>query len=82
MTPVCSCGDGRGKVYHGGRMIPEGANIYTWWSFTSGVKLANIGLVKKHRGYERTNENGTEGIRMEEIQNLVRISCVVRISDE
>ena len=41
-------------------MISEGANIYTWWTFTSGVKLANIGLVKKHRGYERTNENGTE----------------------
>src|ERR1700684_3835831 len=48
MTPVCSCGDGWGKVYHGGRMISEGANIYTWWTFTSGVKLANIGLVKKH----------------------------------
>ena len=31
-------------------MISEGANIYTWWTFTSGVKLANIGLVKKHRG--------------------------------
>ena len=61
-------------------MISEGANIYTWWTFTSGVKLANIGLVKKHRGYERTNENGTERIRMEEIQYLVRISCVVRLA--
>ena len=35
---------------------------------------------EKHRGYERTNENGTERIRMEEIQNLVRISCVVRLA--
>ena len=44
------------------------------------LQALSIGLVKKHRGYERTNENGTERIRMEEIQNLVRISCVVRLA--
>jgi hypothetical protein len=43
-------------------------------------KIIYIGLVRKHRGYERTNENGTERTRMEEIQNLVRISCVVRLA--
>jgi hypothetical protein len=37
-------------------------------------------LVKKHGAYKKTNDNGTDRIRVEGMQNLIRTSCTFRLA--
>lgn len=51
-----------------------------WLRLSLSANIVIGELVKKHGAYKRTNDNGTDRIRVEGMQNLVRTSCTFRLA--